>query len=1232
VPLTRKRKREDEPSETKVEIASEEEGFNATAPMEDDQSLSSYHSFSMPVDPPSSPLSSSYFSSSSSSSIETKETKTTTEEKKPTTTLSDEAQLVAWRKAVLAEEPFVEITKMISSGADLNFALRAAVFKQYAPVTDGHQKSIIEALLVHATINHLANAITSGHVQEARLLTMQLKKSGTLNQPITTGAYAKASALAMATDLEILPIVESLLAAGANADEPSVIMGQLCTPLKIAVVRGEWGIVDALLRAGANHHVKWDGFLPTYIAAKQGHLGVIKLLIRAGADCTTPLGADAGPDQGCTPLFIAAAQGYTLIAEELAKEKAKGGGEVPLHQAIASGPHKGKTPLEIAAQNGHSGVIRVLLKLSISPIEPQIIAAALLAAKENGHEAITDALTLFQSPASATAGDAKATMTDETPAYDSVLHQAQKDDFFSALAKDDAKTPGAARRFVGSDCRSVYRAKRSGLYDIEELFYHYEMCEMSPLTVEKLYNLVNTLSERQLKSDLDELTRYTERRLERLSKFSLKKLTKHIRNIEVLKVLYRQGLSVHPSLQDEDLDKRSALLAAADSTFTHEIKPRATAEMVQFLLNRGADPNDKRPLGYQEPIVTSLHLAAQRKDEGCETRILALVNAGANVNDMSFRGEGDGGWRTKGRIDGRTPLHLAVESVNLPAVKILLKANADVFMRTAKGETALQLADKIKTNGPDSESIKEQIQTCLKNRAIEVWRTIIAIQDHRATREAIEALLTVDTNLNITIRSPQALDPARNDTPLHSLLYWLATQHPHVLKIFPSKVLTEHGTTLLFSATKEGNTELVKALLHQIKTNTLNISSDNITFALYFAAEHGHPPIAEMLIDAGARLNFKVEDDDRENQVWSPLCVAAWFGHAHIIELLLRKAPMAETNQLMDTLEAPLFLKTHPLSLAAAGGHLTAVKVLLDAKANINARLTGGPNAFAYAVKRAVQYPSADALAIVALLQNKGADRSITYIDPNLKDRDGAVRNVAISDIPELYSLESDKYLARPAWDSLAGCLEKYRVKLRECMTLPLENQLNKLLGDPSTRPLIINLLQEKVVFPSTHSFSAPQGKMPGTVEAPTPAACLRELLGLVASHYETTQPPPYGKKYHEELVTLQGIVSEANTAAPAVVLTAKEIAVLEKIITRLHKMHVELLAPAAQSYQAAAIAASHTTTLQPAIERKPTASMVGSSNLFQLPSAPRNGPAQLPTAPRNVSSSASVLPLDFDL
>lgn len=165
-------------------------------------------------------------------------------------------------------------------------------------------------------------------------------------------------------------MVQLLVAEGAGME---ALDGAGLTPLMLASGMGDHAVAQALLAAGADATLRWDGHTALDVAARDGHVLVLAVLIRHGVDpndagiCRTALhcaaswnrpeaidilvagGADSEvrDNQGYAPLHDASSELSFEAAVALLKHgadiNARGGrlGHTPLHKAARQAGKRG---------------------------------------------------------------------------------------------------------------------------------------------------------------------------------------------------------------------------------------------------------------------------------------------------------------------------------------------------------------------------------------------------------------------------------------------------------------------------------------------------------------------------------------------------------------------------------------------------------------------------------------------------------------------------------------------------------------------------------------------------------------------------------------------------------------------------------------------------------------------------------------------------------------------------
>lgn len=177
----------------------------------------------------------------------------------------------------------------------------------------------------------------------------------------------------------------------------------------------------------------------------------------------------------------------------------------------------------------------------------------------------------------------------------------------------------------------------------------------------------------------------------------------------------------------------------------------------------------------------------------------------------------------------------------------------------------------------------------------------------------------------------------------------------------------ENGMTALFYAVEQGDKKTAEYLLQQGSyVNDINGHGETV---LSVALLHGHPDIADMLIKAGAKTDFTLEDD----MGLTLLHQAAEGGCAEQVKLFISQG----ANPGQTTAEE----KWTPLMLAASQGHTEIVAELLKHHVDIKAKCAEGKNALAYALERAIV---SDSIDCVNLLLQESKKRKIAVA--NLSD------------------------------------------------------------------------------------------------------------------------------------------------------------------------------------------------------------------------------------------------------
>jgi ankyrin repeat protein len=149
---------------------------------------------------------------------------------------------------------------------------------------------------------------------------------------------------------------------------------------------------------------------------------------------------------------------------------------------------------------------------------------------------------------------------------------------------------------------------------------------------------------------------------------------------------------------------------------------------------------------------------------------------------------------------------------------------------------------------------------------------------------------------------------------------------------------------------------------------------DNTTLgynALMLAAQYDHQDVARMLLDAGADTSLLtstsgggvVIDSNNENNNWSNVMVAAWYGDQEIVSMFL-DASMEHLNTPCDNKQMT------PLHGAVSQHHCNTAAILIAAGANLNALDYNGQTPLHYAAKDG-------SYKCLMMLMNAGVNASI---------------------------------------------------------------------------------------------------------------------------------------------------------------------------------------------------------------------------------------------------------------
>ena len=362
-------------------------------------------------------------------------------------------------------------------------------------------------------------------------------------------------------------------------------------------------------------------------------------------------------------------------------------------------------------------------------------------------------------------------------------------------------------------------------------------------------------------------------------------LSKQEKNSELLYALDNSGEGLARALRrgaDPNIKKRdqTALILAA-IIYDSAVAEASVAELLQY----GANPNVFGPEGN-----TALHYCSTR--EGRKGIISRLLAAGANPDAQTMNGD--------------TPAMLALRKGRWSELKTLLEGGSSVALTNNKGETLLHIAAAV---GVPPEITAQLLKTTVDINAITKSERNTALHMLVSDRQSDNFKLLLerdDLRLNEANRAGNmplhgaidqhnataalrliergALVDAKNGeghTPLQMAAYRNAADVVETL--VPLVADLEGGekpsATPLACSAAAGSIRAVKAILGAAELRHEKVGLDA---PLYNAACSGHARVMELLIAAGADVNYK-----NENGI-TPLMIAAVNDQAEAIGLLLK--------------------------------------------------------------------------------------------------------------------------------------------------------------------------------------------------------------------------------------------------------------------------------------------------------------------------------------------------------
>ncbi|CAM9321837.1 unnamed protein product [Chrysoparadoxa australica] len=410
-------------------------------------------------------------------------------------------------------------------------------------------------------------------------------------------------------------------------------------------------------------------------------------------------------------------------------------------------------------------------------------------------------------------------------------------------------------------------------------------------------------------------------------------------HLDVVKLLVSKGADVNAS----DKDAITALMEAA--IMDHQ-------SVVKYLLKEGAEVDATTTSG-----VTALWLAA---GEGRREEVSLLLSKKADVNVS--------------RSDGISVVMAASVGGHYEVVRLLVEEGADIHQTDQDGLTALMNAAEIGSVDIVGYLLDKGADPNVMSHTGFTPLILGAAGGHLAV---IKRLVAKGAELN-----------KPHPDSVNSLMYAAAGAHLEVVQYLidqgsePNQ-LHAHGGSALMEASTSGNPQVVQLLLDKgAKVNVRDM--DGVT-SLMSAASQGHLEVCKILLANGAEV------DEVAYSGGGSLMFAASAGYTDVARVLLEHGAKVNnqvkaTQEYKDAVLAAIDEGNDKVSwrphrdgvtilmLAALGGHLDMVKLLLEAGADVTAQDEAGTTALLNAIKG--NYGD-----VATVLVQAGANPNDVYVD-----------------------------------------------------------------------------------------------------------------------------------------------------------------------------------------------------------------------------------------------------------
>jgi ankyrin repeat protein len=359
-----------------------------------------------------------------------------------------------------------------------------------------------------------------------------------------------------------------------------------------------------------------------------------------------------------------------------------------------------------------------------------------------------------------------------------------------------------------------------------------------------------------------------------------------------------------------------------DATPLHLAVAARARDVAEFLLERKADVNARTRRDRRTP----LHVAVLARNEdfvrflrgkgadleaedAAASRVLHIAAKAGDLRIVEFLLSEKAALEPKDSAS-KTPLHLAAELDRASVVAALLKAGAEPDATAPGGRTALHLTAVPGLTQAAAALLDGKAKIDLKDTA---GLTALDLSIDSGQFRFAAWLVGKGAAVNTADRSGRG--------PLHRAIAKGSLETVRTLLENKAAIdaKNDRGETPLLQATVAGHAVIAEFLA----ANRADVKTGN---PLYFAAQDGHASLVRKLLERGADPAAANADG------WTPLHAAASRGRAEAVRALLGKTAVDPRTRRQET----------PLHLAVAGGHAEVARILVEAKADVDARDSSG--------------------------------------------------------------------------------------------------------------------------------------------------------------------------------------------------------------------------------------------------------------------------------------------------